>query len=116
MRPHPASALRRSTAPFSALLSALALTPSWADTATGVFADQNATLRSLDAAQLGDPIAGAHFAGTRVTSVLDAGVSTYSYPGYGKTDFWATLPRAPAARCSRTPPAPRTSATRSGSI
>ncbi len=96
MRPHPASALRRSTAPFSALLSALALTPSLADTATGVFADRDATLLSLDAAHLDDPSTGAHFAGTRVTSVLDAGVSTYSYPGFGKTDYWATRPGIPA--------------------
>ncbi len=70
MRPHPDSALRRSTAPFSALLSALALTPSLADTATGVFADRDATLLSLAAARLNDARPGAHVAGTRVTSVL----------------------------------------------
>lgn len=96
MRPYPAPTLRRSTAPFSALLSALALTPSWADTATGVFSDRNATLLSLDAAHLDDAMAGAHFAGTRVTSVLDAGVSTYYYSNGGRTDYWATRPGIPA--------------------
>ena len=95
MRLHPAPASRRSTVPFSALLSALAITPSLADTATGVFTDRNETLLSLDAAHLDDAMSGAHFAGTRVTSVLDAGVSTYYYSNGGRIDYWATRPGIP---------------------
>jgi len=40
-----------------------------ADTATGVFADRDATLLSLDDAHLDDAMTSAHFAGTRVTRV-----------------------------------------------
>jgi hypothetical protein len=66
-----------------------------ADSASGVFADRNATLQSLDAQYLNDPSAGAHFAGTRVTSILDAGVSTYYSNGGGRTEYWPTRPGVP---------------------
>lgn len=91
----PARAVRRFTVPLTVTVSTLAFAPSLADTATGVFTDRNETLLSLDAAHLNDAMTGAHFAGTRVTSVLDAGVSTYYYSNGGRTDYWATRPGVP---------------------
>lgn len=68
-----------------------------ADPASGPMADPFSTLLSLDAEQLADPSTGAHFAGTRVTSLLSAGINTYlSTPSGGETRYWAVNPAAPA--------------------
>lgn len=78
------------------LVAVLGATTAWADAATGVFTDRNATLLSLDADNLNDSGAGAHFAGARTTSVLDAGASTYYYNNGGRFDYWAIRPAVPS--------------------
>lgn len=63
--------------------------------ATGPLADRNLTLVELDALYLADPNQGAHFAGGRATSVLDAAFSAYFYSGGGNYRYVPIRPAVP---------------------
>lgn len=63
--------------------------------ATGPLADRNLTLVELDALNLADPKQGAHFAGGRATSVLDAAFSAYFYSGGGNYRYVPIRPAIP---------------------
>lgn len=63
--------------------------------ATGPLADRNLTLVELDALNLSDPQQGAHFAGGRATSVLDATFSAYFYSGGGNYRYVPIRPAVP---------------------
>lgn len=63
--------------------------------ATGPLSDRNTTLAELDAQFVRNPSQGAHFAGARAMSILDATFSAYFYSGGGNYRYLSIRPAVP---------------------
>ncbi|HTH46027.1 MAG TPA: hypothetical protein VMB21_00820 [Candidatus Limnocylindria bacterium] len=79
----------------AAVLTALASIPGQAAPATGPLNDRTFTLQQLDAQYLADPSQGAHFAGARAISILDASISAYYYSNGGNVLYDSIRPFVP---------------------
>lgn len=77
------------------LLAALAARPALAAPATGGLNDRTLTLPQLDLLYLNDPTQGAHFAGARAISILDATISAYYYSNGGRINYFSVRPFIP---------------------
>ncbi len=81
--------------PATVILAALTAGQALAAPATGPLGDRTLTLEQLDAQYLQDPSQGAHFAGARAISILDATISAYYYENGGNTRYYSVRPFIP---------------------
>ncbi len=77
------------------VLAALTAGQALAAPATGPLGDRTLTLVNLDAQYLLDPSQGAHFAGARAISILDATISAYFYQNGGNYRYYSVRPFIP---------------------
>ena len=81
--------------PATVVLAALTAGHALAAPATGPLNDRTLTLVELENQHLQDPSQGAHFAGARVISILDATISAYYYSNGGNYRYYSVRPFIP---------------------